>query len=72
MLDEGRDPEASLQEVLQPFYRPGGLAHRDTGGTGLGLAIAAQLVSQMDGARSPTARRAARRQRSPCRGGIVS
>ncbi len=66
-------PEASLQEVLQPFYRTEDSRNRDTGGTGTGLAIAAQLVSQMDGAlRWPTARRAAGRQRSPCRGGIVS
>ncbi len=44
------DPEASLQAVLQPFYRLEDSRNRDTGGTGLGLAIAAQLVSQMDGA----------------------
>lgn len=51
VLDEGPGiPEASLQEVLQPFYRPEDSRNRDTGGTGLGLAIAAQLVSQMDGA----------------------
>lgn len=74
VLDEGPGiPEAALQAVLQPFYRLEDSRNRDTGGTGLGLAIAAQLVSQMDGAlRPPTARRAARRQRSPCRGGIVS
>lgn len=61
VLDEGPGiPEAALQAVLQPFYRPEDSRNRDTGGTGLGLAIAAQLVSQMDGAlRSPTARRAA-------------
>ncbi|TPV69110.1 two-component sensor histidine kinase, partial [Klebsiella pneumoniae] len=51
VLDEGPGiPEASLQEVLQPFYRLEDSRNRDTGGTGLGLAIAAQLVSQMDGA----------------------
>lgn len=51
VLDEGPGiPEASLQAVLQPFYRLEDSRNRDTGGTGLGLAIAAQLVSQMDGA----------------------
>ena len=51
VLDEGPGiPEASLQEVLQPFYRTEDSRNRDTGGTGTGLAIAAQLVSQMDGA----------------------
>jgi signal transduction histidine kinase len=41
-------PEASLEEVLQPFFRLEN-AQRETGGTGLGLAIAAQLTSQMPG-----------------------
>ena len=51
VLDEGPGIlEASLQAVLQPFYRLEDSRNRDTGGTGLGLAIAAQLVSQMDGA----------------------
>ena len=50
VLDEGPGiPEASLQAVLQPFYRLEDSRNRDTGGTGLGLAIAAQLVSQMNG-----------------------
>ena len=42
-------PEASLQAVLQPFFRLEDSRNRDTGGTGLGLAIAAQLVSQING-----------------------
>ena len=59
VLDEGPGiPEASLQEVLQPFYR-GGLAQSRYRRHRHGLAIAAQLVSQMDGALRPTARRAA-------------
>ena len=50
VLDEGPGiPEASLQAVLQPFFRLEDSRNRDTGGTGLGLAIAAQLVSQMNG-----------------------
>ncbi|HCE8954241.1 TPA: HAMP domain-containing protein [Raoultella ornithinolytica] len=42
-------PEASLEEVLQPFFRLENSRNRETGGTGLGLAIAAQLTSQMPG-----------------------
>ena len=72
VLDEGPGiPEASLQEVLQPFYR------RRTRAIAIpaapaGLAIAAQLVSQMDGALRANRPQGGGRQRSPCRGGIVS
>ncbi len=52
VLDEGPGiPEASLQAVLQPFYRLEDSRNRDTGGTGLGWLIAAQLVKP-DGRRA--------------------
>lgn len=50
VMDNGPGiPEASLEEVLQPFFRLENSRNRETGGTGLGLAIAAQLTSQMPG-----------------------
>ncbi|HAT3632846.1 TPA: HAMP domain-containing protein [Raoultella ornithinolytica] len=50
VMDNGPGiPEASLEEVLQPFIRLENSRNRETGGTGLGLAIAAQLTSQMPG-----------------------
>lgn len=50
VMDNGPGiPEASLEEVLQPFFRLENSRNRETGGTGLGLAIAAQLTSQMQG-----------------------
>jgi two-component system sensor histidine kinase CpxA len=32
-------PEAELEQILKPFYRPESARQRETGGTGLGLAI---------------------------------
>ena len=50
VMDNGPGiPEASLEEVLQPFFRLENSRNRETGGTGRGLAIAAQLTSQMPG-----------------------
>ena len=50
VLDEGPGiPEASLQEVLQPFYRLEDSRNRDTGGTGLGLAIVETAIQQHRG-----------------------
>ncbi|HHS9625824.1 TPA: ATP-binding protein [Raoultella ornithinolytica] len=50
VMDNGPGiPEASQEEVLQPFFRLENSRNRETGGTGLGLAIAAQLTSQMPG-----------------------
>ena len=50
VMDNGPGiPEASLEEVLQQFFRLENSRNRETGGTGLGLAIAAQLTSQMPG-----------------------
>lgn len=50
VMDNGPGiPEASLEEVLQPFFRLENSRNRETGGTRLGLAIAAQLTSQMPG-----------------------
>lgn len=50
VMDNGPGiPEASLEEVLQSFFRLENSRNRETGGTGLGLAIAAQLTSQMPG-----------------------
>jgi signal transduction histidine kinase len=42
-------PEASLEQVLQPFYRLEASRNRETGGAGLGLAIAAQLTRAIGG-----------------------
>ncbi len=75
VLDEGPGiPEASLQEVLQPFYRLEDSRNRDTGGTRPGAGDR-RATGQPDGRRAapgqPPAGRPGR-QRSPCRGGIVS
>ena len=49
VLDEGPGiPEASLQAVLQPFYRLEDSRNRDTGGTGLGLAIVKHIAQVHD------------------------
>lgn len=74
VLDEGPGiPEAALQAVLQPFYRLEDSRNRDTGGTGLGWRSPRSWSARWTArcARQPPAGRP-RRQRSPCRGGIVS
>lgn len=42
-------PEASLQEVMQPFVRMEGSRHRDHGGVGLGLSIARDIARRHHG-----------------------
>lgn len=42
-------PEASLEQVFEPFYRPESDRRRETGGTGLGLAIVKSCVEACKG-----------------------
>jgi len=43
-------PEAELEEVFKPFYRPELARQRETGGTGLGLAIVRTCIEACGGA----------------------
>jgi signal transduction histidine kinase len=48
--DEGPGiPEAELERVFEPFYRPDASRNRDTGGVGLGLAIVRRTIQKEGG-----------------------